>query len=322
MPRPLLFILRRLTATVLTVVGAVAALFLLIQFVPGDLASVLLGPRATPALREMITAKMGLNEPFVVRLWIFLSNAAQGDFGSDVISGRPISDIILEVLPNTLELAFASLGLALLIGIPLGAIAAVKPGSLIDSVLGLVSVAFITTPSFVLSIMLLLIFSLSLHWLPVTGAGTPGDIGDRLVHLILPTLALALGWIGYIARLVRASLLEVLAEQHVRTFRAYGVAEWRIVLIYAMRLALVPLVSVLGIGIGDLIGNAIFAEIIFARPGIGSTLYNAAAARNYPVVQAGVVVVVLCYVIANLLVDVASGVLDPRVMQAARRRGA
>lgn len=319
MPRLLLFILRRLTATALTIIGAVAALFLLIEFVPGDLAGVLLGPRATPALRAMLTEKMGLDEPFLVRLWIFLSNAVQGDFGDDVISGRPILDTILEVLPNTLELAFASLGLALLIGIPLGAIAAVKPGSTIDTVLGLVSVTFITTPSFVLSIMLLLVFSLSLHWLPVTGVGEPGDIGDRIQHLILPTLALALGWIGYIARLVRASLLEVLAEQHVRTLRAYGVAEWRVVLIYAMRLALVPLVSVLGIGIGDLIGSAIFAEIIFARPGIGSTLFNAAASRNYPVVQAGVVIVVLCYVVANLLVDVVSGILDPRVMQASRR---
>ncbi len=318
MPQPLKFFLRRLIATALTIVGAVVALFLLIQFIPGDLAGVLLGPRATPALRAALTAKMGLDEPFLVRLWIFLSNAVQGDFGDDVISGRPIRDVIFEVLPNTLQLAFSALSLGLILGIPLGAIAAVKPGSLVDTVLGVVSVTFITTPSFVLSIVLLLIFSLSLHWLPVTGAGDPGNFGDRLEHLILPTLALALGWVGYIARLVRASLLEVLAEQHVRTLRAYGVAEWRVVLVFAMRLALVPLVSVLGIGIGDLIGNAIFAEIIFARPGIGSTLYNAAASRNYPVVQAGVVVVVLAYVIANLLVDILTGVLDPRVMRAQR----
>jgi peptide/nickel transport system permease protein len=318
MRQALVFILRRLIATVLTVVGAVAVLFLLIEFVPGDLAGVLLGPRATPALRAALTAKMGLDQPFVARLWIFLSNAVQGDFGDDVISGRPIRDEIFEVLPNTLQLAFSALGLGLFVGIPLGALAAVKPGSLLDTVLGIVSVTFITTPSFVLSIVLLLIFSLALHWLPVTGAGDPAIFGDRLEHLILPTLALALGWVGYIARLVRASLLEILAEQHVRTLRAYGVAEWRVVLIFAMRLALVPLVSVLGIGIGDLIGNAIFAEIIFARPGIGSTLYNAAASRNYPVVQAGVVVVVLAYVTANLLVDVLTGILDPRVMRAQR----
>lgn len=319
MPQPLIFLLRRLFATVLTVVGAVAVLFLLIQFVPGDLVSVLLGPRATPALRAAITAKMGLDEPFLTRLWLFLSQAAQGDFGNDVISGRPIRDIIFEVLPNTFELAFSALGVSLLIGIPLGALAAVKPGSLLDTFLGVASVAFITTPSFVLSIVLLLIFSISLHWLPVTGVGAPGDFGDRIEHLILPTTALALGWVGYIARLVRASLLEVLAEQHVRTLRAFGVPEWRVVLVFAMRLALVPLISVLGIGIGDLIGNAIFAEIVFARPGVGTTLYNAAASRNYPVLQAAIVVVVLTYVTANLLVDLINGILDPRVMRARRQ---
>jgi peptide/nickel transport system permease protein len=319
MPQPILFVLRRLFATALTIVGAVAALFLLIQFVPGDLIGVLLGPRATPALRAAITAKMGLDEPFLTRLWLFLSQAAQGDFGDDVISGRPIRDIIFEVLPNTFELAFSALGVSLIIGIPLGALAAVKPGSLLDTLLGMVSVAFITTPSFVLSIVLLLIFSISLHWLPVTGAGAAGDFGDRLDHLILPTTALALGWVGYIARLVRASLLEVLAEQHVRTLRAFGVAEWRVVLVFAMRLALVPLISVLGIGIGDLIGNAIFAEIVFARPGIGTTLYNALASRNYPVLQAAIVIVVLTYVTANLLVDLINGILDPRVLRARRQ---
>src|SRR5689334_10790922 len=136
MPQPLNFFLRRLIATALTIVGAVVALFLLIQFIPGDLAGVLLGPRATPALRAALTAKMGLDQPFLARLWIFLSNAVQGDFGDDVISGRPIRDIIFEVLPNTLELAFSALGLGLILGIPLGAIAAVKPDSLIDTVLG------------------------------------------------------------------------------------------------------------------------------------------------------------------------------------------
>jgi peptide/nickel transport system permease protein len=319
MPKLLSFVSRRLFATALTIVGAVAALFLLVQFVPGDIASVLLGPRATPALRAALTERMGLDQPFVTRLWIFLSAALRGDFGIDVISNRPIRDIIFEVLPNTLQLAFSALGVSLLIGIPLGAIAAVRPGSILDSILGIFSVALITTPSFVVAIVLLLVFSISLHLLPVTGAGDPGNFADRIEHLILPTTALALGWIGYIARLVRASLLEVLAEQHVRTLRAYGVAEWRVISIFALRLALVPLVSVLGIGIGDLIGVSIFAEVIFARPGVGSTIFHAIASRNYPVVQAGVVIVVLAYVLANLLVDLLNGILDPRVAQAMKR---
>jgi peptide/nickel transport system permease protein len=316
------FIWRRSLTALLTIVGAVALLFLLIHFVPGDLASILFGPRATPELRAALVERMGLDKPFIERLFIFLWGAARGDFGIDVVSGRPILDIVLEVLPKTLELAFAALGASLFFGIPLGAIAAVKPGSLIDMTLGVISVVLITTPSFVIAIMLLLVFSLALNWLPVTGAGTPGDPIDQLVHLILPTTALALGWIGYIARLIRASLLEVLAEQHVRTLRAYGVPEWRIILIFAMRLALVPVVAILGIGLGDLIGSAIFAEIIFARPGIGTLIYNAVASRNFAVVQAGTVIVVLAYVLANVCVDIINGLLDPRFSRAVKRGAA
>jgi peptide/nickel transport system permease protein len=226
----------------------------------------------------------------------------QGDFGTDVISGRPILDIILEVLPFTLALAFSSLALGLVLGIPLGVLAASRPGSLVDRGLGFVSIAFVTLPSFVVSIVLLLVFSLALNWLPVSGAGEPGDLGDQLLHLILPTVALALGWIGYVARIMRASLLEVLSEPHIRTMRAYGVSERRIIWRYAMRPALIPLVAILGIGLGDLISAAIFAEIIFSRPGLGNLIYKAASVRNYPIVQAGTVVVVLfCASLALLL---------------------
>jgi peptide/nickel transport system permease protein len=316
------FFCRRLMTALLTVVGAVALLFLLIHFVPGDIAGILFGPRATPELRAALVERMGLDKPFLERLWFFIWGAARGDFGIDVVSGRQILDIILEVLPKTLELAFAALGTSLFFGIPLGAIAAVKPGSFVDLTLGVISVVLITTPSFVIAILLLLVFSISLSWLPVTGAGTPGDVGDQLLHLILPTTALALGWIGYIARLIRASLLEVLAEQHIRTLRAYGVPEWRIILIFAMRLALVPVVAILGIGLGDLIGSAIFAEIIFARPGVGTLIYNAVESRNYAVVQAGTVIIVLAYVVANVCVDIVNGLLDPRFGRAVSKGAA
>ncbi len=178
--------------------------------------------------------------------------------------------------------------------------------------------AFITTPSFVISIWLLLIFSLQLNWLPVSGAGDPGNFTDQLSHLILPCLALALGWIGYISRLVRASLLDTMTEGHIRTFRAYGTPEWRLASVFALRPALVPLVSILGLGMGDLIGSAVFAELIFARPGLGSLIFNSIAARNYPVVQACVLVVVVIYVLANLLVDIINAMLDPRIARSLR----
>jgi peptide/nickel transport system permease protein len=165
----------------------------------------------------------------------------------------------------------------------------------------------------------LLIFSLQLHWLPVTGAGASDDPLDRLSHLVLPATALSIGWIGYLARLIRASLLEVLSEQHVRMMRAYGVPEGRIVRHFALRLALVPMVAVMGIGIGDMISNAVFVEIIFARQGVGKLIYDAILTRNYPVVQAGILFTVVTYITCNLLVDVLNALLDPRIARSLKQ---
>ncbi len=313
------FLWRRLAAGAVTVVGAVILLFLLIQFVPGDIASVLYGPRATPELRAILNERMGLDRPVWEQAWLFLTRALTGDFGTDVISGRPILTVVSEVMPNTLQLAAAALALSLAAGIPLGVLAAVRPGSWADRILGVLSVILITTPSFVVAIVLLLIFSLALDWLPVAGAGEPGDVGDRLAHLVLPSVALALGWMGYIARLVRAALLGVLAEPHIRTLRAYGVPEWRILLIFALRPALVPLVAILGIAVGDLIGAAIFAEIIFNRPGLGTLAFNAVASRNFAVVQATTLVIVVVYVLANIAVDLFNALIDPQVRRALGR---
>lgn len=316
------FIAIRIATALLTMAGAILLLFVLMQFVPGDLITILLGPRATPELRQTMIERMGLDRPILERLWLFFSQAVRGDFGNDVISSRPILDMILEVLPNTLQLAFAAMLVGGGLGLLLGCIAALRPGSRLDTVLGVASVAFITTPSFVVAIFLLLVFSLALHWLPVTGAGDPASLTDRLAHLILPATALAIGWIGYLARLVRASLLEVLSEQHVRMMRSYGVAERRIVGRFALRLALVPVVAVLGLGIGDLIQNAVFAEIIFARPGIGSLLYNSIVTRNYPVAEAALLLIVIVYILANLLVDLINSLLDPRIAASLKLRGA
>jgi peptide/nickel transport system permease protein len=315
------FLTTRLISVFLTLIGASVLMLLMIRFVPGDIASVMLGPRATPELREQITHQMGLDRSFFAQLTAFLGNAVTGNFGEDIISHRPILDIVLEALPNTLALAFSALALALLVGIPLGIIAALKPGSWIDSLLALISISFITTPTLVVAIVLFLVFATGLHWLPVAGAGAPGDTLDRIQHLILPSVALALGWVGYISRLVRAALLDTLTEQHVRTMRAYGVSEWRIVSIYALKLAFVPVVSILGIGFGDLIGSSVVAEIIFARPGLGSLIFNSISQRNYPVVQACVVFIVGFYIIANLVVDMINAMLDPRIAKSMQAGG-
>lgn len=313
------FIAHRLAAALLTMAGAILFLFVIIQFVPGDLAGVLLGPRATPELRAAFAERMGLDRSIPEQAWLFFSRAVRGDLGDDIISNRPILDMILEALPNTLQLAGCALLLSMVIGIALGCIAALKPGSALDTALGVASVAFITTPSFVVAIFLLLFFSLQLHWLPVSGAGEPGEPLDRIAHLILPATSLSIGWVGYLARLVRASLLEVLSEQHVRMMRAYGVAEGRIVRHFALRLALVPMVAVMGLGIGEMISNAVFVEIIFARPGIGTLIYTSILNRNFPVVQAGILFTVITYVSANLLVDFLNGLLDPRIARSQRQ---
>lgn len=295
------------------VVGAIALLLSLTLVIPGDPATVLLGPRATPELVADLTRRMGLDLPLHERLVRFFIDLAHGDLGTDIISGRSVAALVLAALPNTLALAASAILLALAIGVPLGCYAATHPGSAADRMLAFLSVAFIATPSFVVAVFLLLVFSVSLHWLPVMGIGRAGDPLDQLRHLILPTLALAVGWIGYIARLLRSSLIETLGEPFIRTSRAYGLGELKVVYKYALKLACVPVVAILGVGVGELLGGAIFAEIIFNRPGLGSLLYGAILDRNYPVVQGSIFVVVLLFVVTNLAVDLAYAWLDPRL---------
>jgi peptide/nickel transport system permease protein len=293
-------------------VGAIALLLSLTLVIPGDPATILLGPRATPELVAALTQRLGLDLPLHLRLVHFFGDLLRGDLGEDILSGRPVAGLVLAALPNTVLLAVSAIGVAVLIGVPLGCYAATHPGSFGDQVAAFISVGFIATPSFVIAIFLLLIFSVSLHWLPVMGAGDAGDPLDQLQHLVLPSLALAAGWIGYIARLIRSSLLEVLGEPFIRTSRAYGIAERAIVYKYALKLACIPTLAVLGVGVGELLGGAVFAEIIFNRPGLGSLIYKSILDRNYPVVQGSIFVVVLLFVVTNLLVDLSYAWLDPR----------
>jgi peptide/nickel transport system permease protein len=302
----------KLTAAAVAVVGAVLLLLSLTLLIPGDPATMLLGPRATPETVAALKAEMGLDLPLPTRLAQFLGRAATGDLGVDIFSGRPVSTMVLQALPNTILLAVSAIMLAILFGLPLGTIAALKPDSIADQAIAFLSVGFVSAPSFVNSIFLLLVFALWLNWFPVLGAGNAGDPLDQLWHVVLPAVALAVGWIGYIARLLRSSLLEVLNEPYVRTMRAYGVPESVIVLKYALKPACIPTLAILGIGVGELLGGAVFAEVIFNRPGLGSLIYGAIAVRNYPVVQGGVLVVVLLFVATNFLVDLSYLWIDPR----------
>ncbi len=309
----------RLATTALVLVGAVALVFALTLVIPGNPAQVLLGPRATPEAVQAFSHAMGLDRPVAERFALFLWNVLRGDLGNDVVSGRPIVTMVAEVLPYTVSLTLSAIGLAILFGVPLGCYAATHPGSLIDRAAAAVSISFIAIPNFVVAILLLMVFSVWLDWFPVLGVSRSGTLGDQLARLALPALSLALGWIGYIARLLRASLLDALGEAHIRTLRAYGVAERVIVYKYALKPAAIPTVAVLGLGVGRLLGGAIFAEIVFARPGIGTLVYDAIASRNYPVVQACVLVVVGLFTLTNLLVDLSYAWLDPRISKAEER---
>jgi peptide/nickel transport system permease protein len=256
---------------------------------------------------------MDLDKPVPVQVANFITNVMRGEFGNDVFTGRPISEAIISVLPHTIILAGSSIAVAVLIGIPLGIFSATHPGSWLDRFTAIISISFIIIPTYVSGLILLRLFGVELGWLPVIGLGDEGDPVDYLKHLILPTTALAITWVGYLARLVRASLLEVLNETYIRAAMAAGIRERLILYKYALKNALIPTVAVLGLGIGNLMGGALFTELIFARPGMGRLVYRAVETRNFPTMRAGVLVVAFFFVVANLATDLVYTYLDPRI---------
>jgi peptide/nickel transport system permease protein len=307
------YLASRLVTALLIVFGAMLLLFTLSSIVPGDPATALLGTQATPELSRQFIREMGLDQPLHIRLWRFFSSVLQGNLGKDVVTGRTVVSMVAAALPYTLILTFSAIGLAVITGMPLGIFAATHRGSVLDNLLAFASVAFIAVPGFVLAIFLLLIFSVWLDWLPVLGASRSGDLWDEFKRMILPTVALALTWVGFIARLVRASMLEVMGENYIRTSRAYGLSERLVTYKYALKNACIPTLAILGLGIGRLLSQGVFIEIVFSRPGLGRLIYGAIGDRNYPVVQGTVLVVVIGFVLINLIVDLSYSAIDPRI---------
>lgn len=312
----IVYTVRRLLTALLTVIGAVTMLFLIIRLIPGDPAVVMLGPRASDSMIAAMRVRMMLDEPVLVQLAAFLGSVLRGDLGNDVLNELPILGMVLDVLPFTIVLAFGSILLAVLVGVPLGALAAAYRNSWWDRITAFFSVAFITVPPFVAGLLLLLVFAVELRWLPVSGGGARGDTFDQLRHLILPVTALALTWVGYIARLIRSSVLEEITKDHVRTAHSKGLSPARVLFKHVLRGALIPTIAVLGVGFGNLLGGAVLIEIIFNRPGLGFLILNAIESRNYPVVQGGLVVAVFLYTLANVIADLSYGFVDPRIREA------
>ncbi|KAA3629104.1 MAG: ABC transporter permease [Proteobacteria bacterium] len=310
-----IYLLKRLGLSCAVVVAVVLVLFSLLHLIPGDPATIALGPRATPEAVARYAAKMHLDEPVPVQFFIYVKNAATGDLGVDVFSNRPVTEVVMERMGFTLVLVTASLGWAVLLGVPLGAFSAVRPNSFLDRVTGLISVGTIAVPSFLVSIWALLIFAIALGWLPAIGAGEPGDTLDQLAHLVLPAFAVGLGWVGYLARMVRASMLEVMGENFVRAANAFGLSPRRVVYGYALRVAILPTITLIGMGFSGLLSGTVFAEIIFSRPGVGKLIYDTVNARNFPVVQGAVLITTSLYIVITLISDLVVAWLDPRVRE-------
>ena len=314
----LAYAIRRMGLSLLILIVVMLAMYAMVFLVPGDPASLALGPRATPALKEALRMRMGLDQPFVMQVGYFFGNVLRGDLGVDVWSKRPVLEQILEVFPNTLILGTVALGWALVTGILLGCAAVVWRDTWIDRVLAVVSVSVISVPSFVVAIYMLIVFAVWLNWLPAIGAGTAGDFGSQARALILPAFSLGLGWVGYLARLVRAAMLEVMEAPHIRTARAFGMSERRIVFGHALRIAIVPTVSVLAVGFGAILSSAVFVELVFSRPGIGTLITAAVEKRNYPVVMGTVLFMTGFYLVVVTAADLLIAKLDPRVRDVLR----
>ena len=311
----ILYLFKRILLSLIIIFVAILALFLMLHMIPGDPVSIALGPRATPEIQAAYAAKMHLDKPLFYQFLIFLGNVLQGDLGSDVFTDRSVTETLSEQLPFTFILALTALGWAALIGIPLGCFSAIKSNTWIDKLTGVLSVGTIAIPSFLVSIWAILFFSITLRWMPVIGAGEPGDFLDQLHHLILPAFAVGLGWVGYLARMVRASMLEVLGENFIRTSYAFGLPSRTIIFRYALKVAILPTITLIGIGFGSLLSGAVFAEIIFSRPGIGKLIYDMVLSRNFPVIQGAVLVTVALYAFVTLLADLVVSWLDPRVRE-------
>lgn len=309
----LIYALQRIGLALLICLTSMCLLFAALHVIPGDPATIMLGSRATPEMRERLQHELGLDQPVPVQLARFLGRVAQGDLGTDMWTQRGVTTIVLENLPYTLVLIAAALGWSALVGIPLGCYSAIRRNSWIDRLTGVLAVGTISMPSFVVAIYALLLFAVELNWFPVIGAGDSGDLGDQIWHLVLPSFAVGLGWVGYLARIVRASMLEVMGENHIRTARAFGLPEPKIVLHYALRIAILPTVTLLALAIGGLLSSAVFAESIFARPGIGKLIVDAANFRNFPVVQGAVLTTVALFALAMPIADLLVAWLDPRV---------
>jgi ABC-type dipeptide/oligopeptide/nickel transport system permease component len=300
---------RRLVTLLPVLVGVTLLVFAMLHLIPGDPVRLLLGDEAAPEDVARIRARLGLDQPVHVQFMRFAGHLLRGDLGTSLRSGIPVVVELGERLGPSLQLAAASVLVASVLGVLAGVVAAVRRGTWVDTLAMLGAVSGVSAPSFAVALVLILLFAVGLEWLPVAGYGTWG-------HLVLPTATLGLHYAAVIARLTRASMLEILHEDFVRTARAKGLAEGVVVYRHALRNALIPTVTIIGLQVGALLGGSVVVETVFAWPGIGRLVIDAVKLRDYPVVQGAVLYMALTFVLCNLAVDLLYGALDPRVRYA------
>jgi peptide/nickel transport system permease protein len=314
--------------------GVSIVVFFMVRAIPGDPAQLLLGQQATQAQVEQVRENMGLDKPVIVQYGIFLADAVRGDFGDSIVTGRPVTTELLARLPATLELTAFAMLVAILVGVPVGVISAVKQYSLLDKFTSVLALTGISMPIFWLAMILIVIFFVNLGWLPFPGRLSTGyavtsisgfvlvdslltlniaAFWDGLKHLILPAIALGTIPMAVIMRMTRSSMLEVMGEDYVRTARAKGVVPWRVIFKHALRNAMLPTVTVIGLQAGLLMGGAVITETIFSWPGVGQIAAESVYRRDYAMIQGVVLYGATLFVLVNLVVDVLYAVLDPRV---------
>jgi peptide/nickel transport system permease protein len=310
----LAYIGRRLLATLPVMAVVAVFVFSMLRLTPGDPAAIIAGAAATSQDIVLIRQKLGLDRPIVAQFFIWLGRVLSGDFGESFFYKKQVAELIADRVGPTLSLATLTMALSILISVPLGVIAAYRQGTWLDRIVMGFSVLGFSVPVFVIGYVLIYVFSIKLNWLPVQGyQPLSEDLGGFVQRLILPSLALSVIYIALIARITRTSVLEVLGEDYIRTARAKGLTNRVVLMRHALRNAAVPIVTVIGLGIALLIGGVVVTESVFSIPGLGRLTVDAVLARDYPTVQAVILLFSLTYVLINLLVDVAYPLLDPRI---------
>ncbi|MBM4761265.1 nickel ABC transporter permease [Bacillus sp. B15-48] len=316
------FIIKRFIDLVPTIFVVAIIVFVITRMIPGDPASVMLGPQASVEDVEALTEELGLNDPLYVQFFQYISNLVRGDFGVSYSYNQPIVELIMERFPNTLILAVSALIIAFVIGVPAGIIAASKQNSFLDYGVMLVSLIGVSMPIFWLGIMLVLYFSVNLGWFPATGMGSLDDgVISYLKHLILPSVTLATIPMATFARITRSSMLEVISQDYIKTARAKGLSEFWVICKHAFKNALTPLLTVLGMQISMMLGGAVLTETIFSWPGMGRLIVDAIDKRDFIVVQGTVLFIAVIFVLVNLFVDIMYKVVNPRVNLSSSKGG-